>query len=67
WSILPALSLDGYVAVRIVEGAVDGAEFYDFIVNEVLMKMNPYPQPRSIPVMDNCSMHKSEVLRGAVE
>ncbi|KAF8833246.1 hypothetical protein BDN67DRAFT_917373, partial [Paxillus ammoniavirescens] len=56
-----------YVAVRIVKGAVDGAEFYDFIVNEVLVKMNPYPQPRSILVMDNCSMHKSEALRGAVE
>ncbi|KIJ09634.1 hypothetical protein PAXINDRAFT_87210 [Paxillus involutus ATCC 200175] len=25
----------GYLAVRIVEGSVDGAEFYDFIVNEV--------------------------------
>ncbi|KAF8840315.1 hypothetical protein BDN67DRAFT_903771 [Paxillus ammoniavirescens] len=47
--------------------AVDGAEFYDFVVNEVLVKMNLYPQAQSILVMDNCSTHKSEVLRGAVE
>jgi len=36
WSILPALTIDGYAAIRIVEGSVDGAEFYDFIVNEVV-------------------------------
>ncbi|KIJ04368.1 hypothetical protein PAXINDRAFT_36092, partial [Paxillus involutus ATCC 200175] len=54
WSILPTLTIDGYLTVRIVEGSVDGAEFYDFIVNKV---MNPYPQPRSILVIDNCSIH----------
>ena len=36
YSILPALSLDGYMAVRVVEGSIDGVEFYDFVVNEVV-------------------------------
>ena len=36
YSILPALSLDGYMAVRVVEGSVDGAEFYNFVMNEVV-------------------------------
>jgi transposase len=36
YSILPALSLDGYIALRVVEGSVDGGEFYDFVVNDVV-------------------------------
>ncbi|KAH7903356.1 hypothetical protein BJ138DRAFT_1020774 [Hygrophoropsis aurantiaca] len=65
--ILPALSLDGYIALRIVEGSVNSIEFYDFVVNDVLPKMNRYPNPRSILVMDNCAIHKSDALRQAVE
>jgi hypothetical protein len=30
YSILPALTIDGYMAVHVVEGSIDGAEFYDF-------------------------------------
>jgi len=29
--------------------------------------MNPYPQDRSILVLDNCSIHKSELLREVIE
>lgn len=36
WSILPALTLDGYLTVRVVEGSVDGEEFFDFILNELV-------------------------------
>jgi transposase len=36
YSILPALTIDGYLAVRVVEGSIDGAEFYDFVVNDVV-------------------------------
>ena len=35
-SILLALSLNGYMAVRVIEGSIDGAEFYDFVVNDVV-------------------------------
>jgi transposase len=30
YSILPALTIDGYMAIRVVEGSIDGVEFYDF-------------------------------------
>jgi transposase len=69
YSILPALTLDGYLAVRVVEGSVDGAEFYDFIVNDVvspelklslpkklnrqLPNMNAFPGPQSVIIVDN--------------
>lgn len=29
--------------------------------------MNPYPQDKSVLIMDNCKIHKSEILREAVE
>lgn len=29
--------------------------------------MNPFPNDRSILVLDNCAIHKSEALREAVE
>jgi transposase len=40
YSILPALTLDGYIAVRVVEGSIDGAEFYDFVVNDMVRCSN---------------------------
>jgi transposase len=83
WSILPALSLDGYIGLRIVPGSVDGGAFFDFVVEDVvrqdfptirstdrlfqLPQMQPYPSRRSILVMDNCNIHKSNALREAVE
>lgn len=39
YSLVAALSLDGYEAVRAVLGSVDGEEFLDFIVNEVVRCM----------------------------
>jgi transposase len=36
YSILPALTVDGYIAVRVIEGSIDGAEFYDFVLNDVV-------------------------------
>ena len=39
YSILPALTLDGYITVRVVEGSIDGAEFYDFVVNDVVSSL----------------------------
>jgi len=36
YSILPAITVDGYIAVRVVEGSVDGAEFFDFVLNDLV-------------------------------
>ncbi|PPQ96959.1 hypothetical protein CVT26_005981 [Gymnopilus dilepis] len=67
YSILPALTVDGYIAVRVVEGSIDGEEFFDFVVHDLLPCTNPFPGPRSVLVLDNCSTHKSEALRIVVE
>lgn len=55
------------MAVRAVEGSIDGAEFFDFVHNDVLPNMNAYPGPNSVIVLDNCSTHKSTALREVVE
>jgi transposase len=84
YSIVAALGLDGYVAQRVVEGSVDGEEFFDFIVEEgvrndflliplhlltllQLPQMQPWPADRSVIVMDNCAIHKSDALREVIE
>jgi transposase len=36
YSMVAALSLDGYEAVRVVSGSVDGEEFLDFITNDLV-------------------------------
>ena len=36
YSILPAITVDGYIAVRVVEGSVDGAKFIDFVLNDLV-------------------------------
>ncbi|KIM36596.1 hypothetical protein M413DRAFT_78107, partial [Hebeloma cylindrosporum] len=62
YSILPAMSLDGIIAVDIVEGSFNKIRFARF-VDGLLEQMNPYPRDNSVIVMDNCRIHKCpEVL-----
>jgi hypothetical protein len=39
YSMIAALSLDGYEAVHIVSGSIDGAEFLDYIINDIVYLM----------------------------
>jgi len=55
------LSLDGILAVDIVEGSFTTAKFARFI-DGLLDHMNPYPGPNSVIIMDNCRIHKSNVI-----
>ncbi|TFY79064.1 hypothetical protein EWM64_g4948 [Hericium alpestre] len=36
YSLLPALTLDGYIATRVVSGSVNGLEFYDFVARDLV-------------------------------
>ncbi|KAI0694913.1 hypothetical protein C8T65DRAFT_550121, partial [Cerioporus squamosus] len=65
--ILPALSLDGFLTIRVVRGSVDSVEFYDWVLKDLLPKMNAYPGPNSVLIIDNCRIHKSTAVREAVE
>ena len=52
--------------VLVVEGAINGPTFYSFIEG-LLDEMNPYPQPKSVLVMDNASIHKNDAIREMIE
>lgn len=57
YSVLPAYTVDGYIACNIYQGAVNGERFCAFLENDVLPKCSKYPGPRSVIVMDNATVH----------
>lgn len=63
WSILPAMSVDGYMAYRVLQGSITSEIFEDFLEQDVLPQCTPYPGPRSIIVIDNASIHRSERVK----
>jgi hypothetical protein len=66
YSVLPAMSLDGILDVKIIEGSFDSDSFSRFI-DGLLCHMSPFPGPNSVIVMDNCRIHKSDVVRDMIE
>ena len=50
--------MGGMLDVMIVEGSFNAARFYTFI-ESLLERMQPWPAPRSVIVMDNCPIHKA--------
>jgi hypothetical protein len=67
YSVLPAISMDGMLAVDITEGSFTAIKFGQFI-DGLLSQMNQYPAPNSIIVMDNARIHKNpEILEMILE
>ena len=61
WSLCPASTIDGYVTWEIVHGSFTAMLFEDFIKNKVLLLCNPFPLLRSVIIMDNAPIHRTEV------
>lgn len=53
--------MDGILAVDIIEGSFTTAKFARFI-DGLLDRMNPFPGSNSVIVMDNCRIHKSDII-----
>ncbi|KIJ06256.1 hypothetical protein PAXINDRAFT_39592, partial [Paxillus involutus ATCC 200175] len=66
YTILPALSTDGIVALDIFEGSVMKDRFLTFVRTQLAPKLTPYPGPRSVLVLDNCSIHHDKEVRQIV-
>jgi hypothetical protein len=60
-SLLPALSVNGYIACNIYKGGVNAEMYEEFIRDFVPPKCNPWPGPCSEIIMDNAKIHRSEV------
>jgi hypothetical protein len=57
YSILPALSLDGILHLKVIENAVTGNIFCQFI-EDLLLCMNEWLLPHSVLIVDNAVIHK---------
>ena len=66
YSILPAISLTGIVECMIEEGSFN-TELFLIFIEDLLSKMQPFPAPTSVIVMDNCAIHKSPEIRELIE
>lgn len=42
YSLVAALSVDGYIGQRAVEGSVDGEQFMEFIIEDIVCSASPY-------------------------
>jgi len=61
YSVLPAISLDGIISVKVVEGSFNTDLFLEFIEG-LLDRMNPFPAKNSVRIMDNCRIHKDPII-----
>jgi transposase len=66
YSMLPALSLDGILHLEVIKNAISGEDFCQF-VEGLLPRMNKWPLPNSVLVVDNASIHKVAGIREMVE
>ena len=66
FSVLPAISLDSMIDCMIVKGAFNTKLFTTFIKG-LLDKMNPFPSPQSVLIMNNCSIHKAPEIHKIIE
>jgi transposase len=57
YSVLPALTVDGYIACNVYQGAVNAERFRAFLEQDLLPRCCRYPGPRSVIVMDNAAIH----------
>ncbi|KAI7960196.1 hypothetical protein MJO29_005264 [Puccinia striiformis f. sp. tritici] len=57
-SLLPAIGIDGVMALALTENTFTGKKFQDYLEWDLIPRMNPYPGPNSILVCDNAKIHK---------
>lgn len=65
WSVLPALTIDGYLPCTLcVHGSVDKAKFVWWLEEQMLPALEArYPGKEMIIILDNCSIHHGDVVR----
>lgn len=59
YQILPAYAVDGIILARVFQGSTDSTVFEDFI-EQLLPLCGRWPQPKSVLVMDNATIHRME-------
>ena len=68
WSILPALTVDGYIpCTHIQQGFINQDDFFQWFTQELLPNCNPFPNPKSVIIMDNLGVHQNRRIQRAVD
>jgi transposase len=67
WSILPAMTIHGYMSYTVFQGAITSELMEEFLEYQVLPFCNPHPAPNSVIVLDNASIHRSARVRQLCE
>ena len=64
WSILPALTIDGYLDWIIYHGSINTASYIDFVRTKVFPHCFPFAsgRERSVLIMDNARIHHNKEL-----
>jgi len=60
WSVLPAMTVNGYIEYIKWQGSINAPIFEWFLEEKVLPLTTPYPGRYSVLVLDNARIHKSE-------
>ena len=61
WSILSTYCFDGILAKHIHQGSISEARFEWFLANEILPRCNRFPESKSVIILDNASVHHTQV------
>eukprot|EP00121_Abeoforma_whisleri_P000112 Awhi_evm1s101 len=61
-SVLAAIDYQGFFAACGTTGTFSRKEFHLAMIKDILPYLNPYPQPRSILIMDNARIHGYEKI-----
>ena len=62
FSILPAYTCNGFLDWDVFQGSYNTELFLVFIETHVLPHTTPFPGPKSVLIMDNARIHRSEVF-----
>ena len=62
WSILPLYTYNGFIDWMIIHASFNADLFVQFLEEHVIPHTNPYPEPRSVLIMDNAKIHHDVVL-----
>ena len=64
WTFLPALTINGYLACRVIHGSVNADIFCQFLEDEVLPQCKP---GYTVVVMDNVKLHHRQRVKELCE
>lgn len=66
-SALAAFNSKGFLAWEFTSGTFTRMSFHDAFVNKILPRLQPWPMPNSMDILDNARIHMYQQLRDAVQ